>query len=96
MHGHKIINQNALHYLTFTVVGLPKWINQKLAYLHLNPVCNSLVDNAEDYLYSSARSYLGKLGFIEIEKLALENTIGFIVVEYELQNLSSFSRVRKI
>jgi REP element-mobilizing transposase RayT len=56
----------------------PKWINQKLAYLHLNPVRNGLVDNAEDYLYSSARTYLGKPGFIEIEKLALENTIGFI------------------
>ena len=24
MHGHKIINQNALHYLTFTVVG---WVD---------------------------------------------------------------------
>jgi len=24
MHGHKIINQNALHYITFTVVG---WID---------------------------------------------------------------------
>ncbi len=58
MHGHKIINQNVLHYLRFT--------------------------------------YLGKAGFMDIRKLALENTIGFIVVEYELQNLSSFSRVRKI
>ncbi len=24
MHGHKIINQNVLHYITFTVVG---WID---------------------------------------------------------------------
>ena len=24
MHGHKIINQNALHYITFTVVG---WVD---------------------------------------------------------------------
>jgi hypothetical protein len=78
MHGHNIINQNALRNLTFTVVGWPKWINQKLAYLHLNPVRNGLVDNAEDFLYSSARAYLGKRGFIEIEKLALENTVGFI------------------
>ena len=56
----------------------PKWINQKLAYLHLNPVRNGLVGSAEDYLYSSARAYMGKEGCIEIEKIELENAIGFI------------------
>ena len=56
----------------------PKWINQKLAYIHLNPVRNGLVLKAEDYLYSSAGTYVGLEGFIEIELLELDNTIGYI------------------
>jgi putative transposase len=31
--------------------------NQKLEYIHRNPVEAGIVDNAEDYLYSSARDY---------------------------------------
>ena len=56
----------------------PKWINQKLAYIHLNPVRNGLVLKAEDYLYSSTGTYVGLEGFIEIELLELDNTIGYI------------------
>jgi len=56
----------------------PRWINQKLAYIHLNPVRSGLVNNAEDYLYSSAGAYLGKGSFVDIELLELDNTIGFI------------------
>ena len=56
----------------------PKWINQKLAYIHLNSVRNGMVNKAEDYLYSSAGTYVGLEGFIEIELLELDNTIGYI------------------
>ncbi|MBK7232101.1 MAG: transposase [Saprospiraceae bacterium] len=56
----------------------PKWINQKLAYIHLNPVRAGWVENAEEYLYSSAKAYLDQESLIEIEKLELNNTIGFI------------------
>ena len=56
----------------------PKWINQKLAYIHLNPVRNGMVNKAEDYLYSSASSYVSQGNFVEIELLELDNTIGFI------------------
>jgi putative transposase len=56
----------------------PKWINQKLAYIHLNPVRNGLVKNAEDYLYSSANAYLGEKNFIDIELIELDNSIGYI------------------
>ena len=59
-------------------VESPKWINQKLAYIHLNPVRNKLVDRAEEYLYSSASAYLGQKNFIEIELIELDNTIGYI------------------
>ncbi|KAA5533743.1 transposase [Taibaiella lutea] len=34
------------------------WI-QKLEYIHKNPVTAGIVDNADDYLYSSARDYYG-------------------------------------
>ncbi len=56
----------------------PQWINQKLAYIHLNPVRNGLVANAEDYLYSSAGAFIGKESYIDIEMIELDNTIGYV------------------
>ena len=43
------------------------FIDQKLDYIHNNPVEAGIVENAEEYLYSSARNYAGKKGLIEIE-----------------------------
>ena len=42
---------------------------QKLNYIHDNPVKAYIVEKAEDYLYSSARNYLGMKGLIEISLL---------------------------
>jgi REP element-mobilizing transposase RayT len=42
---------------------------EKLDYLHQNPVEAEIVDHAEDYLYSSARDYAGKKGLLNIEFL---------------------------
>jgi putative transposase len=39
---------------------------QKLAYIHQNPVKAGFVENAEDWLYSSARDFYGKKGLIEL------------------------------
>lgn len=44
-------------------------IDQKLDYLHNNPVKEGVVENAEDYLYSSARDYAGEKGLLDIELL---------------------------
>ena len=44
-------------------------MDQKLQYVHDNAVESGLVENAEDYLYSSARDYAGKKGLWEIEFL---------------------------
>jgi putative transposase len=41
-------------------------IDQKLAYIHENPVKDGIVENPEDYLYSSARDYAGVKGLLEI------------------------------
>jgi REP element-mobilizing transposase RayT len=42
---------------------------QKLDYLHNNPVAEGIVDNAEDYIYSSARSYAGRQGVLNVDLL---------------------------
>ena len=37
----------------------PKFTMQKIQYIHNNPVENAIVEKPEDYLYSSARNYVG-------------------------------------
>ncbi|MCP3929500.1 MAG: transposase [Bacteroidetes bacterium] len=56
----------------------PKWIHQKLDYIHLNPVKAGLVEKPEHYLYSSATDYAGKEGLIKVEVIGLRNDIGYI------------------
>ena len=52
----------------------PEWIKdnemmkQKIEYIHGNPVKRGYVDQAEHWRYSSARSYLGEDGLLEICK----------------------------
>ncbi len=56
----------------------PEWINQKMNYIHLNPVRAGLVYEAEDYYFSSARFYSKQEEPLIIEPLETYNTIGFI------------------
>lgn len=44
-----------------------KFIDQKLNYIHQNPVRAGWVEEPEEYLYSSARNYGGRAGLIEID-----------------------------
>ncbi|MEG9327833.1 transposase [Salinimicrobium catena] len=48
-----------------------KFIQQKLKYIHYNPVKERIVDRPEDYLYSSARNYVGLQGELEVVILDL-------------------------
>ncbi|WP_416351579.1 transposase [Rufibacter roseus] len=41
-------------------------IEQRLNYLHQNPVVAGWVDEPEHYLYSSARDYIGLKGLVEV------------------------------
>jgi len=41
-------------------------MDQKLEYLHMNPVLSGFVDRPETYLYSSARDYAGEKGLLDI------------------------------
>jgi REP element-mobilizing transposase RayT len=43
-----------------------KFIDQKIDYIHNNPVKAGIVIHPEDYLYSSARDYCGEKGLIEV------------------------------
>lgn len=46
-----------------------KFMWSKLDYIHLNPVRAGIVDKASEYLYSSARNYVGQKGLIEVDLL---------------------------
>jgi hypothetical protein len=41
-------------------------MDQKLEYIHNNPVESGIVARPEDYLYSSATDYAGGKGMVEI------------------------------
>ena len=42
-------------------------IDQKLEYLHYNPVTAGYVESPEHWIFSSARDYYGKIGLLDIE-----------------------------
>lgn len=46
-----------------------KFIEQKVHYIHNNPVRRGIVVNPEDYLYSSARNYAGLESVIDVIEL---------------------------
>lgn len=47
-----------------------KFTRQKLDYLHDNPVMNEIVDEPEEYRFSSARDYYSnKKGYLEVDKI---------------------------
>ena len=57
----------------------PKFISQKLTYIHNNPVVENIVEKQEDYLYSSARNYLEIDNYIlEVELIDFGSTEGYI------------------
>ena len=44
-----------------------KFVEQKLDYIHTNPVRAGLVENPEEYIYSSAKNYAGENGLVDVE-----------------------------
>lgn len=45
----------------------PKWIQQKITYIHLNAVRAGIVEEAHHYLYASASNYYNGKGLLEVE-----------------------------
>ena len=48
------------------VITSNKFFDEKLEYLHNNPVKELIVEEPEDYLFSSARNYAGLNNYLEI------------------------------
>ncbi len=48
-----------------------KFIMQKMAYIHENPVRAGFVEHAEDWMYSSQRNYSEKYALIDVDKMDL-------------------------
>ena len=46
-----------------------KLVNEKLDYIHANPVENEIVDEPGFYWYSSARNYEGRMGLLKVDVL---------------------------
>ena len=42
-------------------------MDQKLDYIHMNPVVSGFVSEGKEYLYSSARDYCGEQGLLAIK-----------------------------
>ena len=47
--------------------GIDVW--EKINYIHMNPVRAGIVDEIDDYVYSSARDFAGRKGLVNIEVL---------------------------
>ena len=43
-----------------------KFLEQKVEYIHENPVKAEIVENAVDYVYSSAMNYAGEVGLLDV------------------------------
>ena len=58
----------------------PKFTRQKLAYIHLNPVKDGIVFEAEEYVYSSARNYAGmEACLMDVEILDFGVEEGYVI-----------------
>jgi REP element-mobilizing transposase RayT len=67
--SHNIVNQFWQQDNQPKECYLHDFTKQKLDYVHNNPVVEGYVDCAEDYVYSSARSYAGRPGLLKVELL---------------------------
>lgn len=60
----------------------PRFTWQKISYIHDNPIKAKIVDHPEDYIYSSARNYLGRKDVVlDIVCLDLDINIGYVDVQ---------------
>lgn len=69
--GNKNSNNNGFQFWQQNNHPIELWDNymkeQKLDYLHENPVVSGFVSKTADYLYSSARDYCGEKGLLEVK-----------------------------
>ena len=69
--------QREVYFRIIIALKSGKWFNQKLQYIHANPVRKGFVEKPEAWKYSSARNWLlNDHGIIKIMKLDSEYTCG--------------------
>ncbi len=56
----------------------PKIVEQKLNYIHNNPVADNIVSKPENFIYSSASNYILNEGILEVTLIEPSCDIGFI------------------
>jgi REP element-mobilizing transposase RayT len=72
---HKLVHKAESGYQVWQEGFHPKMITseemlaQKIEYIHYNPVRIGIVEKPEDWLYSSARNYLGLPGLLVVDTL---------------------------
>ena len=47
-------------------------LQERVLFIHENPVRDGIVENPDDYLYSSARDYAGKKGLVKVSVINFE------------------------
>ena len=52
------------------LVESQKFVNQKVNYIHKNPVVDRIVDEPWEYVFSSARDYIGEKGLVKVRVLS--------------------------
>jgi REP element-mobilizing transposase RayT len=55
--------QNGYHAV---MIESTKFVNQKMNYIHNNPVADKIVEHPWDYIFSSAQNYAGKDGLVKV------------------------------
>ncbi len=53
------------------LVYSPGFCNEKLTYIHMNPVRAGIVQKPEEYIYSSAKNYAGLDGILDVNVIGL-------------------------
>ena len=82
---HAKFNPNNKHYQVWQQHNMPKmcihpkFIRQKIDYIHFNPVKSEIVDKPEDYKYSSARNYAGRDDYLlKVKVLDFGSEVGYV------------------
>jgi hypothetical protein len=71
-HKNKQTNQLWTHENHAELIYSQKFIEQKIEYIHHNPVRAGIVTKPEDYLYSSARNHTGRDYILEVLEVELK------------------------
>lgn len=59
----------------------PYRLKEKILHIHENPVRDRIVSQPEDYLFSSARDYVGKKGLVNVTVIDFEDLLRYLITK---------------